>query len=63
MLQCDKCKQTIDVPSRNHMTCNRHQTSEPTGYCQGSLHPIAQMATGSYVAPAAFTKETGNENR
>jgi hypothetical protein len=63
MVKCDKCGQTVPIPSRNHQTCNRHQTGEPTGYCQGALRPIAQLATGSYVAPPANKKETGYESR
>jgi hypothetical protein len=62
-VQCDKCGQKIPVPSRNHQTCNRHQIGEKTGYCQGTLRPAGQMATGSYVPPPANTRETGHESR
>lgn len=63
VLQCSKCKTTSPNPSRNGMTCNRHQISEPTGYCQGTMRPTAQLSTGSYVAPPGASKEIGVQSR
>lgn len=53
VLTCDKCGQQMDIPSRNHTTCNRHIASEKTGYCQGMLHPAGQVSGGTYTAPTA----------
>lgn len=63
MVKCDKCGQTQPQPSRNHQTCNRHIASEPTGYCQGTLHPVGQMSGTTWTAPPAGKKEIGYESR
>lgn len=54
---CDKCGQKQEIPSRNHMVCNQHIVSEPTGYCQGRLHPEGQVANKVWTPPAAGVKE------
>ena len=53
MLQCDKCLQKHENPSRIGRRCNRGQDrgNEPTGYCQGTLRPVAQFVNGAWVDP------------
>lgn len=59
-LKCDKCGQTDENPSRYQRTCNRHQAAkdEPTGYCRGTLRPVAQFnGTGTWTNPGPGHKD------